>query len=272
MKTYVLYHANCTDGAGAALAAYLRFGDSAEYIPVRYNKPVPEMAPGSAIYIVDFSYPEAQLNEISYRAASVVIIDHHKTAKDTLEFYRHPGVKIWFDMEQSGAAMTWKYFHPDRDVPPLLQHIQDRDLWKFEMPGSRRIHRGLGMYPDWHDWAQFLYNTTDLLDGGAAIIQFLDVQIDTIISHPRREWELTGDVVPIYNLPGFLISDALYKALEKYPECPYAVGYIDTEDRVLYSLRSRKNGFDTTTISSQYGGGGHAPSSGFRIAKPSPLK
>lgn len=266
MSTYILYHANCTDGAGAALAAYLKFGGTAEYIPVQYGRPYPEMAPGSLVYLVDFSYPEQQLLEIADRAAQVVVIDHHKTAKDTLEHIKHPHLKVWFDMEQSGAVMTWKYFHHERAVPPLLQHIQDRDLWQFKLPGSKRIHRGLGMVPDWHDWAQYLYTTVDLVDAGAAIIQFLNVQIDTIISHPPREWELTGDIVPIYNLPGFLISDALAAALDKYPECQYAVGYIDMPDRIMYSLRGRK-GFDTTVISSQYGGGGHPGASGFKITK-----
>lgn len=40
---FVLYHAHCNDGLGAAFAAYKKFGESAEYIPVSYGKGLPEM-------------------------------------------------------------------------------------------------------------------------------------------------------------------------------------------------------------------------------------
>jgi oligoribonuclease NrnB/cAMP/cGMP phosphodiesterase (DHH superfamily) len=267
MAVKVLYHANCTDGAGSALAAYIAMGDRAEYIPVQYGYKPPEITAADAVYMVDFSYPQETLFEMARTGAQIMILDHHKTAKDDLESIDHPNIEVQFDMSRSGAVMTWEYFHPDRPVPALLAHIQDRDLWQFKLPGSKEVHRGLGMYPDWHDWAQFLFNPERLIQDGAAIIKFLDRQIDVIISHEPREWEITGDVVPVYNLPGFLISDALHAALDKYPECPYAVGYIDLHDRVVYSLRARNGGFDTTTISRLHGGGGHAPASGFKVMK-----
>jgi oligoribonuclease NrnB/cAMP/cGMP phosphodiesterase (DHH superfamily) len=150
MSIYVLYHANCTDGSGAALAAYIALGDAATYIPVQYNKPVPDMPLATVIYMVDFSYPKEILLQLA-DSAQVVVIDHHKTAKAALEDIDHPNIQVWFDMEQSGATMAWKYFHADRAVPLLLRHIEDRDLWKFKLEGSKEIHRGLGMYPDWID-------------------------------------------------------------------------------------------------------------------------
>src|SRR3989338_9515798 len=42
LKTAILYHANCPDGFGGAYAAWKKFGDSAEYIPVKHGKPIPE--------------------------------------------------------------------------------------------------------------------------------------------------------------------------------------------------------------------------------------
>ncbi|WP_181034873.1 hypothetical protein [Cronobacter sakazakii] len=38
-KTAVLYH-NDADGFASALAAWLRYGEEAHYIPVRYGEPV----------------------------------------------------------------------------------------------------------------------------------------------------------------------------------------------------------------------------------------
>ncbi|MBK8773051.1 MAG: hypothetical protein IPM06_21840 [Rhizobiales bacterium] len=38
MKPLVIYHANCADGFGAAFAAWLRLGDSADYVACRYGE------------------------------------------------------------------------------------------------------------------------------------------------------------------------------------------------------------------------------------------
>ena len=54
-KIYTLYHNNCPDGFGSALAAYLKFGDKSEYIGVKHQQDPPEMEPGSEVYILDFS-------------------------------------------------------------------------------------------------------------------------------------------------------------------------------------------------------------------------
>ncbi len=51
MKTYVLYHASCADGFGAAYAAWLTYGDKATYIAVNYGEPCPAMDDHSVIYI-----------------------------------------------------------------------------------------------------------------------------------------------------------------------------------------------------------------------------
>jgi uncharacterized protein len=55
MKTFVLYHANCPDGFGAAFAAWLKFGETAEYIPVKYGDISPQHVSGT-VHIVDFSF------------------------------------------------------------------------------------------------------------------------------------------------------------------------------------------------------------------------
>ena len=136
MAIKVLYHANCTDGAGAALAAFIAMGDTAEYIPVQYGYPPPMYGPSDIIYIVDFSYPRSVLMDMADRVSMVVVLDHHKTAKADLEGLEHDNMKVFFDMNKSGAVLTWEYFHPDRPTPLLFNHIQDRDLWKFERQGS----------------------------------------------------------------------------------------------------------------------------------------
>ena len=125
-KSYVLYHANCFDGMGAAYAAWTQLGDvNVEYIPVQYGSPPPETEAGSNVYIVDFSYSKGTLDEIKGKSAHMIVLDHHKTAAEDLDGY--PGAI--FDMKRSGAMLAWDYFHPGVHAPLLLDYIQDRDLW-----------------------------------------------------------------------------------------------------------------------------------------------
>jgi uncharacterized protein len=63
-KIYTLYHNNCPDGFGSALAAYLKFGDKSEYIGVKHQQDPPEMEAGSEVYILDFSYPRQVMESL----------------------------------------------------------------------------------------------------------------------------------------------------------------------------------------------------------------
>jgi len=262
----VFYHANCTDGAASALAAFIAMGDGADYIPVQYGNSAPQINDGDLVYIVDFSFSEKILLELADKASYVCVLDHHKTAKADLEHVEHPNLHILFDMNQSGAVLTWKFFHASRPVPILLQHIQDRDLWRFDMPGSKEIHRAINIDKDWKNWARYLYNVQPLIQDGAAILKYLDAQIGVIIKNEPIVFDITGDTVPVYNLPGFLISDALNAALEAYPECPYAVGFMVLPDKTIYSLRSRSGSdVDISEIAKKHGGGGHKHAAGFNV-------
>ena len=60
MKPLVIYHANCTDGFGAAFAAWLKFGDEAEYRACHYGQECfqdGETVHNREVYILDFSFP-----------------------------------------------------------------------------------------------------------------------------------------------------------------------------------------------------------------------
>src|SRR3989338_10708254 len=78
----VLYHGSCPDGFGGAYAAWKKFGDTAEYIPVKHGWPVPEGLAGRKVFILDFSYPQEEMDFIVETAGSVTILDHHLGARE----------------------------------------------------------------------------------------------------------------------------------------------------------------------------------------------
>jgi len=265
-----LYHANCNDGSGAALAVWSKYGDIGhEYIPCQYGNPLPDGLENSDVVMVDFSTKKEQTRELARIADSILIIDHHKTAKaelDDVDDGYGCRIETIFSMDNSGAVLAWDYFHPLTPVPELFEYIQDRDLWKFKMKWTNEIHKALGLYPDWRGWLDFDLST--LRTEGAAIGAFLDIQAEAVIKTPPQKWEITGDIVPVYNLQGFMISDTLHMALEIYSDAPYAVAYFDLPDKRIYSLRSRDGSdVDVSEIAKQHGGGGHKHAAGFPVDK-----
>ena len=80
-KIVVIYHDQCRDGFGAAYAAWKKFGDDASYIPRKTQDPAPEGLQDKDIFIVDYSYKKPVLEDLQKNNRSVVVIDHHETAK-----------------------------------------------------------------------------------------------------------------------------------------------------------------------------------------------
>jgi oligoribonuclease NrnB/cAMP/cGMP phosphodiesterase (DHH superfamily) len=265
-----LYHANCNDGSASALAVWMKYGDIGhEYIPVQYGSEPPEGLEDTDVVMVDFSYKKEQIRDLARKANSILIIDHHKTAQAELENVDDGygcTIETMFDMNKSGAVLTWEYFH-GYDIPEFFKYIQDRDLWEWKLEKTADITKGLQLHDDWREWKRFIESPNllkTLFTGGAAINRYLYIQSEKIINTCPIKWDITGDTVPVYNLPGFMLSDTLHMALEMYPDSPYAVGYFDLPDKRIYSLRSRKGSeVDVSEIAKKYGGGGHKHAAGF---------
>lgn len=187
MKSIVMYRADCTDGFGAAFAAWSKLGDDAKYIPMRYgqvktvadmnhvlasnNVPAPD--DGTTIYILDFSFSLDVMEWLMREVSSVIWLDHHKTAFEmwcdgipasgrcvvTKQHEDDPQPHhIMLDNNKSGALLAWEYFHPGAEIPKLIQRIDDRDRWQFALPNSKEIHAFLQSCQPWtfEKWARLI--------------------------------------------------------------------------------------------------------------------
>ncbi|MDF2435450.1 MAG: uncharacterized protein JWP44_5081 [Mucilaginibacter sp.] len=260
MKTYVLYHANCQDGLGAKYAAWKKFGDAATYIPVQYGKPIPEIDADAEVYIVDFSYARDVLDELRSRVEKLVVLDHHKTAEEALRGceYAH------FDMTKSGAVLAWEYFHPNASMPPLLRHIQDRDLWQFKLPGTREITASMSMIGDdmvaWDSLGE-QYVLTEAVKNGHAIITYqrhvVENQLANVAVLPFRG--LKAGVLNYTNNPSDM-GEAIYKS--ELLGVDFALTYFITADgNPIFSFRSQGD-LDVSALAKEFGGGGHKNAAG----------
>ena len=267
--TYVLYHANCMDGFGSAYAACLSLGWAGVFFqPVVHGEAMPTIPDGSIVYILDFSYPRATLEALARRTI-LTVIDHHKTAAADLDGlpFAH------FDMEKSGAVLTWEYFqstgHLIGPVPPLLQYVQDRDLWRWELPHSREVSAALPLQErSFKRWAEL--DTEDGIDSlaleGRTAIKAQQALVDLVCHCPRR-MQFGAFLVPVVNT-SVLISECCERLMQMFPAAPFVASYYDQPgtspgSKRIWSLRTNKNGFDVSAIAKKHGGGGHAKAAGF---------
>ncbi len=261
---HVLYHAACDDGFGAAWCAWKQFGDQGKYTPVKYGDPVPDIPTGSTVYILDFSYPRDDLERLAERC-KVRVLDHHKTAQEELAGLPFAD----FDMERSGAGMAWDAFNGDAPRPPLIDHVEDRDLWRFRLEGTKQVSSGLRSYPmEFEIWDSFAYTVDRLRTEGFSIERYIRRLCEDLAEDAHIEEWPEGPVF-VVNAPGQLTSELADYLLdaERYQgnQVLFVAAYKDMADRVLWSLRSRGD-FDVGEVAKARGGGGHKNAAGFRSA------
>ena len=257
-----IYHGNCADGFTAAWVVRRALGeDQVEFHAGVYGNPPPDVT-GRDVILVDFSYKRPVLEQMTATAASVMILDHHKTAQADLEGLT--GARTVFDMERAGCRITWDYFFPEETPPTLLLHIEDRDLWRFAMPYTREIQANVFSYPyDFEVWDMLMSADLSVLaKEGAAIERKHHKDVAELTGVTTRRMRIGGHEVPIANLPYTLVSDAAHKLAigEAFAGC-----YWDTSEGRVFGLRSTDEGVDVSEVAKLYGGGGHAKAAGFRV-------
>ena len=259
-KVAVLFHRD-SDGFGAAFAAWLKLGEEANYIGVQYGEPVPEIAEGTEeLYILDFCYDEDTCVELVEKYATT-IIDHHKTARGIIEGL----CGCVFNINKSGAVLSWEHFHPGVAVPPLIAYIQDYDLWRFELPMSVEVNLAIATLPwDFQVWEQL--PTADgefqamTIPIGSAVKAFQDSQVTNAMNNVRI-MAFGEHQVPCVNAC-VNISVLGHAMCEHYPDAPFSISYCDRQDIRTWSVRSIGD-FDVSEFAKQHGGGGHKNAAGF---------
>lgn len=257
MRTYVFYHQGCLDGFGAAWAAWKELGDPIRYVPHHPSQPFPDdLRPGSRVFILDLGLPRDRLTELAERHGEVRVVDHHATWEPEMEDLPF----VTFDRGHSAAVLAWRVFHPDRPVPLLLRHVEDSDLGRFEMEGTRAVTSALSSYPmEFELWDRL---EVDELRREGETIQRYREKLAAQTAGNARFAEIAGHEVPVVNATSN-VSLVCNRLLEEHPDAPFAGAYRETASgHRRWSLRSRGS-VDVARIAEELGGGGHPAASGF---------
>ncbi len=206
-------------------------------------------------------------------AASVVVLDHHKTAAEELAgnlsvlLGDPPSSKVptvIFDMKYSGARLTWDCFFPGKARPWIVDFVEDRDLWTWKLPQSREISAAIASYPKdfllWEKWCECGgQHKVDLAREGTAILRYQQQQVEQQVVN-AYEIILDGHHGRCVNAT-HLISEIAGKLAEN--RAFGACFFLRADDKFVYSLRSREGGVDVSEIARVRGGGGHRNAAGF---------
>lgn len=96
-----------------------------------------ELVRGRQVLIFDLALELALEKPICELAASVLVLDHHKTGKEIAEavgkkFSGSGRVEVFYDMDRSAAGIVWDRFNPGQKSD-LAAYIQDRDIWTWKV-------------------------------------------------------------------------------------------------------------------------------------------
>lgn len=269
-KPVILYHENCPDGFGAAYAAWKRFGNKAEYLPIGPSQDGKQLA-GIAlkdreVYFLDVCVSLPTLLKLRMLNKKVVVVDHHATSAAAAAH----ATEHRFDVKHSGAVLAWEYFHPKKKVPTLLRYVEEGDLWRFRLPQSLFL-------------LAYIYSRGFSFKGWEALVKGMES------ARERKKYIAFGKVLNDYD--GILIDEAVKRAelvqFGKYKA--YAVnstskrfhseigkqlvvqsppiGIVWRIERGVLHVSLRSDGaVDVSKLAKQFpGGGGHLPAAGFSV-------
>jgi len=272
----VMFHYPCQDGltSGWITNYYHKSNNKIiDLYPIKHGDPYDfSRLENKKLIICDYAPSLEVLNELEKKCSEIKILDHHITAKESLQDKPY----ATFDMNKSGAGLTWEYFFPDIEMPLFIKMVQDRDLWKWSIPNSKDFTAGLFTLWDGCDYYDFdkIFTMLDNIFtdqymfnfcmGLGEVINQANSQRAKAIAEAasKRVDKFMGKNVCIVNCSVEHASE-VGNILSSMDNIDFAVmwTYKNPNESYNVSLRS-SNKVDVSKIAKAYGGGGHPNASG----------
>ena len=303
MKILVVYHGDkCIDGftsAWLATVAAKRAGyKEPELYPLTYKEGQEQALAQhivnmhvmqelyDVIYILDISPSLAALKNLTkITKAKIIILDHHKTAFDRyvpdgartknerVSLSLHNGrVDIALNNGMSAAGMTHMYFFPDTNTPMLVLHVQDYDIWTYDMKHTRAVDQYLKHSEQsivcWTDInARMCHDVgyQEIVKCGQELLEAHEAKVAEIAK--LAEWVTIDGATGLMVRCGYEYRNDVGHILCKISGT-FGLTYFDTgirsEGMLQVSLRS-EGLYDVEAMAKKLGGGGHRNAAGFII-------
>lgn len=269
----IVYHNNCPDGFTAAYIAKKAYPE-AELVPRDHGSPIDvEVYRGKDVLAVDCNL-RGKNDDVANIARSFQIYDHHKSET---EIIGKPYAV--FDINRSGAGLTWDYLF-GRNVPSFVRlsvesgdrpwwvdYVEDRDLWRFDLPHSKEINAYIMIFPYTIEGWDEMTSTT--IEEAAAAGKSILLQVDKYVREAVKQaqystWSIDDHIysVAVANLP-YLNCSEVGAVLAKSVDV--SITWFERADGITqFSLRSAGD-IDVSKIAQIFNGGGHKNAAGFQI-------
>ncbi len=303
-RIVVIYHKGCPDGYGALSGVVYKYGvknlfydeendilynydSSFVAIPSNHStdftrlKELLERYPNDSftLYMVDFFVDKIFEVVKNYpNIKRVIVIDHHKTAKEIIDKGIPEEVKDKFEvhlnMDHSAAVLTWKVLNGF--VPEIMEYIEDRDIWKWEIPDSLYVLTAIDakvfnvLKPN--EIVEKLlelaknFPKEEFAKEGQSMIEFKESVVQRLVNNNAHYIVLpSGHKLLAVNSSVFQ-SDIGNRLAQISPEgvaCVYAVS--PKEDGVYVNCSVRSINGRAREIAQANGGGGHDNAAGCRV-------
>ncbi len=274
MRRICFYHAGCPDGFGAAWAVWKAWGERAEYRPRGHSDALrADEHLGDEIVFADIAPSNASLRALAGVAGSLVVLDHHVSARERYESdpqlvarVREGGHMVHFDLDHSGAVLAWRHFHPEEPLPPLLDYVQDMDLWRWKLPRSDEVNAALASHPRrfevWDGLAAA--GIERLAEEGVPLLRAQRLEVERALQ-TAHTITLRGRRVEAVNAVTHRSRIGHELAQREHFGLPCGAVYRLAGRRVDVSIYSVGE-FDVAQLAAEYGGGGHRNAAGFTVA------
>ena len=265
----VLYHKNCIDGSASSFVAMYynktSLGTGVECIAQAYGDPIPDVT-NRRVLIVDFSYKRPILLELKKKAQNLIVLDHHKSAKEDLE-----GLEFaFFDMNRSGAMLAWHYFFGEESpVPKFIEYVQDRDIWTWKLPYSKEFSAAFEMVPmNYKSYLEYIDNNKvqQAIENGKILLEHQNFRVENNARMSAlRTWTVNGKSYQVHvinlmtdtsELGNYLSQNSDFAVIWKYDyEKKKIAMSFRSSDRIINGQKVKS--VDVSQIASYFGGGGH---------------
>jgi hypothetical protein len=255
-KLTVFYHDGCPDGISGAWSIYWAFppglrrelqalgGIYADgrtkcapraqlaigpvFLGVTHGdgRPAPKLVVGRHVVYVDITPAAEDLLWVASQAATLTLLDHHRSALPALEAVARDEapsarggaarVVVAYDEARAGAQLAWDWAHspalpgppglpagPPRPRPQIIDYVADRDLYTFRLPGARAACKTLyveGYTRGFGPLTRHMEGAGGAVDGamierGAVYLRYEEKLVSGILAHAQP-------VVVAAHLPG----------------------------------------------------------------------
>lgn len=269
--TYIIYHKDCMDGVSSASIAEDALSPESlvTLIPLQYSKEDElfqvNLTKQDICYFVDFSLKRDKMLQLADLVDRVIVIDHHKTAQAELVDLPD-NVEVNFNMTESGATLTWQYFHT-APTPLIFEYIKDRDLWLWKLPNSKEFNEALAFLVTPNDaisFKQVLLKSefSELVELGKILIEKQSRQVQSKLDKVT-DLTLCNIDLKVINVTENISE--LGNAICNEYHVPALMYFITQDMKVVCSLRSTNDLPDVSTVAVTFGGGGHRNACGFTM-------